>query len=296
MKKLLVIILTLLMVCMCGCKNAVKDTNSNISSENGKIIKVNLDKAKMLFYAKNGDIVQGLEKEYIRDDNARAEEFKKENVAPKSFSILNTEYNNFTYTGSVENKYSGDITDTFENGGIKADFNQNGSLKSVYFSTKGIKIFEDATSASKELAKRYLEELMPSYKYDYIDAQSTTVGDITVSRYYFYKKINGIRTSESVSIWIASTGNLVSFSKFDIGRYDGIKIVGADMDAFAKKIESCMKEVYKDYFVGCEIGDEGPRYEISKDNKLRISFPVEVTVKIGGAEYKTGEKVAFDLN
>lgn len=268
--------------------------------ENDKITITPDIKNLKLSFRNSNDTVTNVEKTYSEDKNAKYEDYTDENITEKTITFLGQEFKDVPYSKSSKNPYKNRDYDTFAtkdmftNKGIKVDMTKAGEITSFYAVTP-LNIFPDENKNSVELAKKYLNVIMPDFKYDAVDERKINYTDCTW--YSFYKIINGIPTSESVTFSLNSKGELKSFQAHDIGMYDNVEIKGLDKDVYLKKVDEFIKSTYGDWITDYRIGEDGPVYGIYNDNKLELVIPVEIDyVTTQGNTITFGEYVALELN
>ena len=257
------------------------------------VINVNSQTAKMCFMNSN-DTISKIPKEYSVEKISKFEKYTKSNVHNKTFKVLGIEYKNIAYYTSKKNQYTGKDYDTFKNDKIEIGVLSTGEV--INFSTKEpIHIFEGEYIHSQELAEKYLDKILPGYKYDTVRKYEIAV--VNQYTYQFHKTINGIRTSDGISITLTATGEISDFFIYDRGMYDNVEINGVNNDELIKRIDDYVNEAYGDIMTQHGISDDGPHYNIFADNKLELSFPIWVKVKTSeGYEYTITEVVVFQLN
>ena len=136
---------------------------------------------------------------------------------------------------------------------------------------------------------------MPDFKYDQIDECEINYTDNTW--YTFGNIIDGIPTSESVTISLNSKGEFQYFCASDVGMYDNIEIKGVDEELYLKKLDEFIKNTYGDTIKAYRIGEDGPSYEIYNENKLELLLPIEIDyVTPYGEKITYAEYIAFELN
>ncbi|MBQ7045114.1 MAG: hypothetical protein IJN65_01315 [Clostridia bacterium] len=323
MRKFLVCILILSMLVLCSCQTnietpQVSDTSSileeNINSEKSNeaednavsensqsttaqpqktVINVTPQTAKMVF-TNPGNSVSNASKEYVTDKVGKLEKYTKSNVQDKTFNVLGTDYANLEYCRSEKRIYTGQEYDVFENSDTKINVQPNGDI--IYFYTeKPQKFFPNELSHSEKLAKKYLEKIFPNYEYDSI--KLTKIDSVDWYDYVFFKTINGVRTSDSISILMNSSGALRSYMITDTGKYDHIDIKNLNINDFIKRIDDYATKAYGDTLIAHGLHADGPYINIFTDNKLELTIPIWVKFKASDSnEYEAGEYVVFELN
>ena len=312
MKKLISLILTfLLLVTLIGCtkgKAIVKEMgnlpqsssvetineNDKTSKDNGKtVIEVNAKTTKMCFRGSNTDNVSNYKKEYVVDKNSQIEHYKKDNMVSKSFNILGVEYVDIPYYNSEKNKYTAEDNDIYEDENSKIGVRKDGEI--FYFSNyDGIQVLPNVNENTEEIAKKYLQLICPDFEYDIVRKYDYIYDTVD---YQFWKTIDGIPTTEGVSICINNEGELCSYLFYDVGKYDNIEIKGVDIDDYLLRVNEYTKAAYGDKLINYTIGKRGPRYDIFDGNELELSIPI--VVNINGANnisYTFTEEVVFELN
>lgn len=262
--------------------------------ENDKITITPDIKNLKLSFRNSNDTVTNVEKTYSEDKKAKYEDYTNENITEKTITFLGKEFENVPYSKSRKNPYKNRDFDTFANKDITVNITKSGEIQS--FSSKTpLKLFSNESENSVELAKKYLNAIMPDFKYDTVDELKINYTDYTW--YGFYKIINGIPTSESVTISLNSKGELNFFSAYDVGMYDNVEIKGLDKDVYLKKVDEFIKSTYGDWITDYRIGEDGPFYEMYSDNKLELLIPVEIDyITTDGNTITFGEYVALELN
>ncbi len=320
MKKYLVCILIISMFILCSCKTNIStisddqqasalsmvETNQNNSENESKIndvddglknqktvINVDSKSAKMSFVGSN-DNISTVEKEYLLDKVSAFEKYTKENMPNKNFNVLGVEYKDVPYYQSERNSYTDEDYDEFKNDKVEFHISKNGMV--TFFScNEPLKVFSDENKQSEELAKKYLEIILPDYKYDIV--RKYQIDAIDKYTYQFFKTINGVRTSDGVSISLNSNGELKSYIIHDIGKYDNIEIKDFNIDDFLKRVDEYVKEGYNKSLVDYSLSDDGPFLKVFTDDKLELNIPIVINVKSEeGKEYKFREQVVFELN
>jgi len=262
--------------------------------ENKKItISPDIENVKLSF-RNSSNAVTNVKKTYSEDKNAKYEDYTDKNITNKTITFLGKEFENVPYSKSRKNPYKNRDYDTFSNKDIEVDITKLGEITRLYAFTP-LNIFPDESKNSVALAKKYLNAIMPDFKYDTVNERKINYTDCTW--YSFYKIINGIPTSESVTFSLNSKGELKSFQAHDIGMYDNVEIKGLDKDVYLKKVDEFIKSTYGDWITDYRIGEDGPRYKMYSDNKLELLIPVEIDyVTTQGNTITFGEYVALELN
>ena len=262
--------------------------------QNSKIIITpDIQNAKLSFRSSN-DTITGVKKAYSENKNSKYEDYTDKSITEKTINFLGKEFKNVPYTKSSKNPYKLRDEDIFENDEIRVKTTKSGEIK--VFSTKiPFSIFPNESKNSVELAKKYLNAIMPDFKYDQIDELEINYTDNTW--YIFGNIANGIPTSESVTISLNSKGEFKYFSSYDVGMYDNIEIKGVDEEFYLKKLDEFIKSTYGDTIKAYRIGENGPVYEIYNENKLELLLPIEIDyVTPDGENITYGEYIAFELN
>ena len=262
--------------------------------QNSKIIITpEIQNAKLSFRNSN-DTLTGVKKAYSENKNSKYEDYTDKSITEKTINFLGQEFKNVPYTKSSKNPYKLRDEDIFENDEIRVKTTKSGEIK--VFSTKTpFSIFPNESKNSVELAKKYLNAIMPDFKYDQIDELEINYTDNTW--YIFGNIANGIPTSESVTISLNSKGEFKYFSAYDVGMYDNIEIKGVDEEFYLKKLDEFIKSTYGDTIKAYRIGENGPVYEIYNENKLELLLPIEIDyVTTYGEKITYGEYIAFELN
>lgn len=275
-------------------KNNISTDSQTESTQNQKtVINVNTKTAKMSFRGSN-DNISTVEKEYIIDKASAFEKYTKSNMQNKTVNILGVEHKDVPYYQSKKYQYTGKDYDIFKNDKIEIDVLSTGDV--IKFSTEEpIRIFEGEYKHSEELAKKYLEKIFPSYKYDNVKKYEIAVTNQYI--YKFFKSIDGIRTSDSISITLNSYGELRSYRVKDNGKYDNIEIKNFNIDDFLQRVDKYVEDAFGNVLIDYSIFEEGPHYNIFTDDKVELTIPIVVNVKgADGAEYSITEDVVFELN
>ena len=262
--------------------------------QNSKIIITpDIQNAKLSFRNSN-DTLTGVKKAYSENKNSKYEDYTDKSITEKTINFLGKEFKNVPYTKSSKNPYKVRDEDIFENDEIRVKTTKSGEIK--VFSTKTpFSIFPNENKNSVELAKKYLNAIMPDFKYDQIDECEINYTDNTW--YTFGNIIDGIPTSESVTISLNSKGEFQYFSSYDVGMYDNIEIKGVDEELYLKKADEFIKNTYGDTIKAYRIGENGPVYEIYNENKLELLLPIEIDyVTPDGEKITYAEYIAFELN
>ena len=262
--------------------------------QNSKIIITpDIQNAKLSFRSSN-DTITGVKKAYSENKNSKYEDYTDKSITEKTINFLGKEFKNVPYTKSRKNPYKLRDEDIFSNKDIYVHITKSGEIKSFYTFTP-FSIFPNENKNSVELAKKYLNAIMPDFKYDQIDELEINYTDNTW--YIFGNIANGIPTSESVTISLNSKGEFKSFSSYDVGMYDNIEIKGVDEELYLKKLDEFIKSTYGDTIKAYRIGENGPVYEIYNENKLELLLPIEIDyVTTYGEKITYGEYIAFELN
>ena len=262
--------------------------------QNSKIIITpDIQNAKLSFRNSN-DTITGVKKAYSENKNSKYEDYTDKSITEKTINFLGKEFKNVPYTKSSKNPYKLRDEDIFSNKDIYVHITKSGEIKSFYTFTP-FSIFPNENKNSVELAKKYLNAIMPDFKYDQIDELEINYTDNTW--YIFGNIANGIPTSESVTISLNSKGEFKSFSSYDVGMYDNIEIKGVDEELYLKKLDEFIKSTYGDTIKAYRIGEDGPVYEIYNENKLELLLPIEIDyVTPYGEKITYAEYIAFELN
>ena len=262
--------------------------------QNSKIIITpDIQNAKLSFRNSN-DTLTGVKKAYSENKNSKYEDYTDKSITEKTINFLGKEFKNVPYTKSRKNPYKLRDEDIFSNKDIYVHITKSGEIKSFYTFTP-FSIFPNENKNSVELAKKYLNAIMPDFKYDQIDELEINYTDNTW--YIFGNIANGIPTSESVTISLNSKGEFKSFSSYDVGMYDNIEIKGVDEELYLKKLDEFIKNTYGDTIKAYRIGEDGPSYEIYNENKLELLLPIEIDyVTPDGEKITYAEYIAFELN
>ena len=262
--------------------------------QNSKIIITpDIQNAKLSFRNSN-DTLTGVKKAYSENKNSKFEDYTDKSITEKTINFLGQEFKNVPYTKSSKNPYKLRDEDIFSNKDIYVYITKSGEIR--VFSTKTpFSIFPNESKNSVELAKKYLNAIMPDFKYDQVYEREIYYSENTW--YVFKKFINGIPTSESVTIRLNPKGEFQYFSSFDVGMYDNIEIKGVDEELYLKKLDEFIKNTYGDTIKAYRIGENGPVYEIYNENKLELLLPIEIDyVTPDGEKITYAEYIAFELN
>ena len=246
-----------------------------------------------MFSTNPSNSLYNISKEYAIDKLSASEDFTKSNVANKTFNVLGVEYANLEYSKSTKNQYTGRDYDTFNNAEVTIDVLPNGEIRH-YYTRNSIKVFAGYSAPSEELAKKYVEKILPNYEYD--EVKFTKIDSLDRYSYRFYKTINGVRTSDSILITMNSRGELTSYIIKDIGKYDNIEVANFDINDYLQRIDAYVSEMCGDNLIDHGVHDD-PYISIYTDNKLELTIPIWVQFKASDSnEYKAGEYVVFELN
>lgn len=319
MKKLVSIILTLaLLLSLSACvKENSKDNESSVyekqavetiqnsdenndtqsgkteDSQNKKIIITpDVENAKLSFKMTNNGMTN-VKKTIYRGKKSKYEDYTDKNITERNITFLGKEFKNVPYVNSTKNPYKVRDYDVFANEEIEVNITKSGEI--IYFFAKTpLTIFSYDNEPSVEIAKKYLNAIMPDFEYDKIEED--VLDSPKLVWYTFYKVINGILTSESVSIVFNLKGEFKFFTAYDVGMYDNIEIKGAEKDVYFKKATELIKNTYGDVLKDYRIGEDEPFYEIYSGNKLELTFPVGVDIETTEGSYSVGEYIVFELN
>lgn len=303
MKKILVfvLIISVLLLSSCSAKEAVNiSPEKDIKTQSIKdepqspqtIITVNAQTAKMSFLGYNNEEVSQKNKNYTIDKISAFEKYSKRDVKSKDFNILGIEYKDVTYYQSEKNQYTGEDYDIYKNEAVRININSAGVID-FFLPNKAISLFSDESKHSEELAKKYLNIIMPNYKYDTVRIDEIE----SLNVYVFSKSIDGVRTSDSVEIALNSEGCLAWYIIYDVGKYNNVKIENLNINEFLQRVDEYAKDTYGGNMIKCEIFDNGPFLSIFTGNKIELTIPVAITIKDStGLEYSFAEDVIFELN
>lgn len=262
--------------------------------QNSKIIiKPDIQNAKLSFRNSN-DTLTGVKKAYSENKNSKFEDYTDKSITEKTINFLGKEFKNVPYSKSRKNPYKVRDEDFFENDEIRVRMTKSGEIR--VFSTKTpFSIFPNESKNSVELAKKYLNAIMPDFKYDQVYEREIYYSENTW--YTFGNIVDGIPTSESVTISLNSKGEFQYFCASDVGMYDNIEIKGVDEELYLKKADEFIKNTYGDTIKAYRIGEDGPVYEIYNENKLELLLPIEIDyVTPDGEKITYAEYIAFELN
>lgn len=318
MKKYLVCILIISMFILCSCKTNISTSSDNqqiseistveikLNDDENKstvddikddtqnqktVINVDFQSAKMSFVGSN-DNVSTVEKEYSFDKVSAFEKYTKENTPNKSFNILGIEYKDAQYFQSEKNQYTGEEYDIYKNEVVEIYINSEGVVD-FFLPSKRVDVFSDESKQSEETAKKYLDIIIPNYKYDVVrvvDVQGLKI-------YNFSKSINGICTSDTVGIALLPDGSFGWYTINNVGKYDNIEIKNFNIDDFLQRVDKYVEDAFGDVLVDYRIFEEGPRFNIFTGDKVELTIPIVIDVKdTDGVEYSITEDVVFELN
>ncbi len=277
-------------------KSDDKKTNTTQTDDlqNNKIIITPDIRNVKLSFRNSNDNVTNIKKPYSVDKNSKYEDYIDKSITEKTISFLGKEFKNVPYLKSSKNPYKIRNDDIFANEDIEVYITKSGKIR--FFSAKTpLNIFPNENKNSLELAKKYLNAIMPDFKYDQVEEVKRNYSENTW--YYFWKNINGIPTSECVTIRLTPKGEFSFFNSYDVGMYDNIAIKGVDKEVYLKKVDEFIKSTYGDTIKGYRIGEDGPTYEIYNDNKLELSIPIEIDVVNSlGNNITYGEYIVVELN
>ena len=322
MKKILIYVLTLSMLVLCSCQtntqtpqlsdiSSIPEENINSSKSNEAednavsvnsqsttaqpqktVINVNTKTSKM-FSTNPSNSPYNISKEYVTGKEFAAERYTKSNVANKTFNVLGVEYANLEYFRSTKNQYTNQNYDTFYNKEVNIDVSPNGEI--CFFHTQSpIKAFSGYSAPSEELAKKYVEKILPNYKYDQITLHEDRLSNWYV--YRFCKTVNGISASDRITVIMDLYGRLVGYGFYDINKYDNIEVANFDINDYLQRIDAYVSEMCGDNLIDHGVHDD-PYISIYTDNKLELTIPIWVQFKASDSnEYKAGEYVVFELN
>ncbi len=270
----------------------IDDVNADLQNKK-EVINVDAQTTKMYFRNSNVDDISQTTKEHIVDKNSQFSKYKKDNIKSKSISFLGTEYIDIPYYESKINQYTGENNDVFKNEQAEIAISQDGTIKN-FINLEGIQVFSGANKNEEENARKYLDLLHPDFKYDIVKKYEPISGIVD---YQFLKTFNGIPTTDGISIWLNSKGELCAYAVFDVGKYDHIEINDFNIDDFLRRINEYLEEAYKGVLINYTIGERGARYDIFEGNKLELSFPIVIKTKsLDGREILVTEEVVFELN
>ena len=290
MKKYMVYILMISMLLLCGCKSN-ENTVSNVENER-IVIDANAQEVKMSFRNSN-DNISTIAKEIATDKFSTIEKYTKNNIENGNFNILGVEYQNIDYYTSEKNKYRETDENIFKNDDVKISVSSEGKI--VFCRVKkAIKKFENETTHSEELAKKYLELIYPNYDYNGVQIQEIQVTDQYV--YTFYKTINEIRTSDAITIFLNSKGEFTCYSIHDVDKFDNIQLENFNYNDFLQRIDEYVNKAYKDMIIDYSVHEDGPIFNVFEGNNIELNIPIVVNVNNNDGEFCIIEEVVFELN
>ena len=249
----------------------------------------------MGFYADYNSIPIIIKEKNYLSFTSKKETYTKNNISNKTVNVLGVKYSNIPYSISEKQVYTGVEYDIFENDEVTVHVLPNSSVR--FFNTKSpIKVFQNETQPSEELAKKYLKKLSSNFKYNEVILWTYD----NVYSYIFYKSVNGIRTNEFVRIDLTSDGALKLYRLEDVGRYDNIEIKNLNIDDFLKRTSNYVTETYGNLLIEHKLYDKDkPELEILVNDKLRLTIHIAVTAKYNVEFEKqatTIESFVFELN
>lgn len=298
MKKYIIFMLVISVLCISACKydgenpdkeKVVIETSKNDSEV---IIEVNAQTSKMLFRNSNDDTSSD-EKDIAISKSSAFDEYTKSNVGNKNFTICGIEHKGFAYVKSEKNQYTEENNDIFENDNAKIRVSNKGEI--VFFNTKkALKVFENETVNSEDLAKKYLELIYSNYSYNNVLTYDIKITDQYI--YKFCKTKNDINTSDSIAIILNSKGELVSYVFGDVEKFRNIKIEKLNYNDYLERVDIYVKEEYNDRLIDYLIDEEGSVLNIFAENKLELTIPIVINVKDSGIKYNVTKEIVFELN
>ena len=232
----------------------------------------------------------------------------KEAIFEKKLTYKGNVYNGEYINSEMMLGYSYSFDNYKTSDGIHFSFKENTDqlvllnlMKSDFFDTEPYKDDienpqEYAIEYAKEIAKDFIKlddyELM--LRDPFVDEREKDGKKYYTTYYYmtFFKKINGVNSSDYMTIRITSKGNLASFIMGDIGVFDNFDKIDFSIDEITAAAKNKIKKQFiknGSYYIDQKIDKQF--IVVTPEGKIAILTGSFVTVKLKGGNGVTGVRL-----